>query len=312
MSIDTTATHAHPLNTLMDVRVVSVAPGNLTFSQEVGTRFHDHRGRTVFGSLGVMLDGAVGGAVYTGLQTGRQSVIAQVTLAAAADMRSDGSVAATGTLVHLDDGVGLASGELRGEDGALLGVIAGRAMVVSRPPTVDHDTYVNGEALSVPESEPVSDLDGLSGSDIVDGILGGTVRRGPLAGLLDFTITSASDGSVVGELAPVQWMANPFGAVQGGVLISIVDVATGFLAQTLTSDRQDYRILDHKIDFLRSPNIDGPRLRAEAHLLRAGRRLALVESRLVDASGQVYVRSTSSVQMITRHSAHLRAESDHA
>ena len=302
MSIDNSAptVKLDPLNTLMDVRAVAITPGDLTFAQTIGNRFHDHRGRTVLGSLGVMIDGAMGGAVYSGLTSGHQSVLAQVTVSAAADIPTIGTVGATGVLMHLDDGVGLASGQLRGDDNTLLAVMAGRAMVVSRPPGVAPDEYIAGPALDVPVPEEVSDLNGRSGSDVVEGILTGTIKRGPLNGLLDLTLTEVTPGSVVGELAPVEWMANPLGAVQGGVLISATDAITGLAAQTLTTAEQDYRVLDHKIDFLRSPAIGGPVMRAEASVIRAGRRLALIESRIVDNTGQVYIRATSSVQMISQ------------
>ena len=303
MSIDNSAAPVKkldPLNTLMGVRAVSVEPGDLAFAQAVGERFHDHRGKTVLGSIGVMIDGAMGGAVYSGLTSGHQSVLAQVTVSAGADIPDVADVGATGTLVHLDDGVGLASGQLRDENGTLLAVMAGRAMVVSRPPVVGIDDYVEGEPLPVPTPEKTSDLSGLSGSDVVEGIRDGKLERGPLAGLLDLAVVDVTPGSVVGEFAPVAWMANPLGAVQGGVLISAVDAITGLSAQTLTSVDQDYRVLDHKIDFLRSPDIGGPVLRAEASVIRAGRRLALIETRIVDAGGQVYVRATSSIQMLSQ------------
>lgn len=286
-----------PLNTLMGVRAVSIAPGDLAFAQPVGTRFHDHRGRTVLGSIGVMIDGAMGGAVYSALTSGHQSVLAQVTVSAGAALPGTGMVGAAGTLVHLDDGVGLASGTLRDDDGTVLAVMAGRAMIVSRPPLQGIDEYVDGEPLPVLAPERTSDLSGLSGTEIVDGIRDGALARGPLAGLLDLVVLDVARDCVVAEFAPVPWMANPLGAIQGGVLISAIDVVTGLAAQALTAVGQDFRVLDHKIDFLRSPDIGGPPLRAEARVLRAGRRLALVESSLVHADGQVYVRATSSVAM---------------
>ncbi len=219
MSIDNSAAPVKkldPLNTLMGVRAVSVEPGDLAFAQAVGERFHDHRGKTVLGSIGVMIDGAMGGAVYSGLTSGHQSVLAQVTVSAGADIPDVADVGATGTLVHLDDGVGLASGQLRDENGTLLAVMAGRAMVVSRPPVVGIDDYVEGEPLPVPTPEKTSNLSGLSGSDVVEGIRDGKLERGPLAGLLDLAFVDVTPGSVVGEFAPVAWMANrwaPFRAV---------------------------------------------------------------------------------------------------
>ncbi len=138
MSIDNSAAPVKkldPLNTLMGVRAVSVEPGgDLAFAQAVGERFHDHRGKTVLGSIGVMIDGAMGGAVYSGLTRAISPCSRRSRSVRAPTSPDIADVGATGTLVHLDDGVGLASGQLRDENGTLLAVMAGRAMVVSRPP----------------------------------------------------------------------------------------------------------------------------------------------------------------------------------
>ena len=92
-------------------------------------------------------------------------------------------------------------------------------------------------------------------------------------------------------------MSNPLGSIQGGVLITAADLITGLAAQTLTAPGQGYEALDMRIDFVRSPAADGPPIRAEAEVLRAGRRLALIESRLVDPSGRLLARAAASVQL---------------
>lgn len=289
------------LDTLMGVRGLPNS-GDVSLVQEVGPRFLDHRGQSILASVGVLADSTSARAVFTAVPSGNQFVLAQITAAMAAPMPTFGAVRAYGNVTHFDAdaGIGLASGEMRDADGNVLITLLVRAMTVTRPPVIDLAEFVHGDPLPVPIPEPVADpgeLAGRTGVDIVADIAAEQLPRGPLAGLLDLQLHETAPGRVTGHVEPLDWMANVFGSVQGGVLISIADTITGLAAQTLTTVDQEYRVLDLKVDYLRSPATGGPAIRAEAEVIRAGRRLALIESRLVDADGKVYVRGSSSVQL---------------
>ncbi|MFF0815290.1 PaaI family thioesterase [Rhodococcus sp. NPDC003318] len=290
------------LLTMMGGRPVAVEPGRVEFTQEVGPRFHDHRGRTILGSLGALVDGVPGGAVAHTLPEDTQTVLSQITAVLAAPLPDHGVVTARGRVEHLDPdaGIGLSAGELTGPDGQTLAVLTARSVVVTRGAT-HADAVFGGEPLPVPVPETGSDPSEFAdrnGLDIVRAIAAGTVARGPLAGLFGVELTAVDRGEVIAEFEPRPWMANYLGTVQGGNLVSVSDLLTGLAAQTLTAAGQHYRALDLRIDFVRSPTLDGGPMRVRAGVVRAGRRLALVDTELVDTSGVVLTRTQASVHLL--------------
>ncbi|CRK50699.1 Thioesterase [Rhodococcus sp. RD6.2] len=289
------------LMAMMGARQGAVEPGRIEFTQEVGSRFHDHRGRTVLGSIGVLVDSVPGSAAGRAVPRGTQTVLSQITATLAAPLPDTGDVLARGHAVHLDldTGIGLSAGELTGPDGQTLAVLTSRSVVVTRGAT-HADTVFGGEALPVPEAEPGTDpaeFAELTGLDVVSAIAAGKVARGPLAGLFGVEVTEVERGRVVAEFVPQPWMANYLGTVQGGNLISVSDVTAGLASQTLTAAGQDYRVLDLRIDFVRSPALDGGPVRVRSEVVRAGRRLALIDTELVDTSGILLARAQTSVQL---------------
>ncbi|MCL2532732.1 MAG: hotdog fold thioesterase [Nocardiaceae bacterium] len=289
------------LNLFMGVQAREVRPGHLVLAQEVGSRFHDHRGQTILGSIGVLADACPGGTLGNSIPAGVGMVLSQMSATLAAPLPAHGVVVATGDAVHLDvdAGIGLAAGVMHDGDGAAVAVLQSRGVLVTRP-RANADAVLSGERLPVPAPEPCAapdELAGRAGLDVVDAIASGRIARGPLAGLLDLNLTDVERGSLTATFAPQAWMSNPLGSIQGGVLITAADLVNGLVAQTLTAVDQQYRILDLRIDFVRSPDTDGPDIRAEAEVVRAGRRLALIESRLIDNSGQVLIRAAASAQL---------------
>ncbi|WP_430334429.1 PaaI family thioesterase [Rhodococcus sp. ACT016] len=289
------------LNLFMGVEAREVRPGHLVLAQPVGPRFHDHRGQTILGSVGVLADACPGGALGNSIPSGAGMVLSQISATLAAPLPAHGLVASTGDVVTLDvdSGIGLAAGAMHDGDGNTVAVLQSRGVFVTRP-RANADAVFSGERLPVPAPEPCAapdELAGRTGLDVVDAIASEQIARGPLAGLLDIRLTDIERGSLTATFAPRDWMSNYLGSIQGGVLITAADLVNGLVAQTLTAADQQYRILDLRIDFVRSPATDGPDIRAEAEVVRAGRRLALIESRLLDGSGQVLIRAAASAQL---------------
>ncbi|MGW0040253.1 PaaI family thioesterase [Rhodococcus sp. NPDC003348] len=298
----TDAPRVDRLMAMMGARPGPVAPGRTEHTQEVGPRFHDHRGRTILGSVGVLVDSVPGGAVGGLVPAGTQTVLSQITATLAAPLPDRGAIVARGHAVHLDldTGIGLSAGDLTGPDGESYAVLTSRSVAVSRGAT-HAETVFGGAALPVPEAEPGTDPSEFAdrtGLAVVSAIAAGDIARGPLAGLFGVELTGVEHGRVVGEFAPQPWMANYLGTVQGGNLISVSDLMTGLAAQTLTAAGQGYRALDLRLDFVRSPALDGGPVRVRSEVVRAGRRLALIDTELVDTSGVLLTRTQSSVQLL--------------
>lgn len=304
---DARASHVAPerldrLNLLMGVEVRERRPGRLVLAQEVGRRFHDHRGHTILGSVGVLADASPGGSLGSSVPADAGMVLSQMSATLAAPMPTHGIVVSTGEATHLDvdAGVGLAAGAMHDGAGNTVAVVQSRGVVVTRP-RAGAAAVLSGERLPVPTPEPCAapdELAGRAGLDVVDGIASGRIARGPLAGILDLHLSDVERGSVTAAFAPRDWMSNPLGSIQGGILITAADLVNGLVAQTLTDVDGEYRVLDLRIDFVRSPAPDGPDIRAEAEVVRAGRRVALIESRLIDGAGQLLVRTAASAQLL--------------
>ncbi|MDT5323127.1 MAG: hypothetical protein QOF25_279 [Mycobacterium sp.] len=62
---------------------------------------------------------------------------------------------------------------------------------------------------------------GLDGKQILSTISDGGMSAGPICQLLSATVTSSEDRIWL-AVSPQPWMANPLGAMQGGVIAAIV------------------------------------------------------------------------------------------
>lgn len=300
MSIETALPPLDRPSVHTGVNVEGTGPGTVRVSQEIGPRFLDHRGLATTASVGVLTDIAVGypaGLART-LATGvrQQGVLAQLSASTAHPFPTSGLVGGEARSLHFDDSTGLSAAEIRDADGNLVLHLTGRSMVVGRVAVPEAETGSDPELAP----EPFLDADvlaGTSGLDIVSGIAAETLPRGPLAGLLDLRVRTVERGSVLAALVPGGWMANPIGSIQGGVLVSIAETAASLTAQTLVDAGQTYRVLQLTVDYVRSPAVPGPEVLVRSETVRAGRRLASIETVLHAADGTVFVRAQANVQL---------------
>lgn len=303
----TSTTHITALDrpaVVMGITREATSSDSVRITQPIGPMLFDHRGLTTLGSMGVLTDIVVGAPAADALRTRAGApvgtVLAQLSVSTANPFPSEGGIAGTGRALHADDATALAAAEIVDDSGRLVAHVAGRAMAVGRARTDDPEILPVAVAHSVPEPEPWDDpmsLTGRSGLGIVQGIVDGTVARGPLAALLALRLRHAERGLVDGTLTPGAWMANPYGSIQGGVLVSVADAISGLAAQTLTEPGGRYRILNLSVDYLRSPDAPGPDVRARAEVVRAGRRLATIEAQLTGDDGTVYFRAHANTQL---------------
>jgi len=97
---------------------------------------------------------------------------------------------------------------------------------------------------------------------------------GHLFGRLPFYDVVDTDDSVVVDLHNRPDLVNILGALQGGLVATLVDVAAGRLAVKYASEGCGAGTADMTIHFL-APIVDGP-ARATAMLVRAGKRMIVV------------------------------------
>jgi uncharacterized protein (TIGR00369 family) len=90
-----------------------------------------------------------------------------------------------------------------------------------------------------------------------------------------------SAGRLIVEMDNGPHFTNNRGALQGGLVATLIDCAAGRLAGNVVKENQQVTTADMHINFL-APIIKGP-ARAEAAIVRAGKRLIVLSVDVTDA-----------------------------
>ena len=114
----------------------------------------------------------------------------------------------------------------------------------------------------------------------------------PIARTIGMRLVAVGDGEATWELdVDLERHANPMGTVHGGVLCDVADAAMGVAYASLLGEGESFTTLELKINFLK-PARSG-RLVARGRVVRAGRTIGLVESDVVDETGSLVARASS-------------------
>lgn len=120
---------------------------------------------------------------------------------------------------------------------------------------------------------------------------------GHLLHRLNYRMVTETDERVVMEMDNRPDLTNVRGALQGGLLATLIDIAGGILAGRNVADNQDVTTADLTIHYL-APVIIGP-ARAEATVVRAGRRLVITAVDLTDVGAdRLAARATLSFAVL--------------
>jgi uncharacterized protein (TIGR00369 family) len=123
------------------------------------------------------------------------------------------------------------------------------------------------------------------------------VNPGHLFAQMNFRDVEVSDERLVIELDNQPNLVNRRGALQGGLVATLIDIAAGRLADRHIEPGQDVTTADMTIHFL-APVLEGP-ARAQATMVRAGRRLQVIAVDVVDvARDRLAARATLSFAVL--------------
>lgn len=117
--------------------------------------------------------------------------------------------------------------------------------------------------------------------------------------LLNYRMVIETDDRVVMEMDNRPDLTNVRGALQGGLVATLIDIAAGILAGRHVAADQDVTTADLNIHYL-APVVDGP-ARAEATVVRAGKRLIVTAVDLFDVGrDRLAARATLSFAVLDR------------
>ncbi|MEV6192438.1 PaaI family thioesterase [Streptomyces sp. NPDC051920] len=133
-----------------------------------------------------------------------------------------------------------------------------------------------------------------SGLDFLREIQAGRLPAPPIAATLGMVLDEVEHGRVVFSLVPGEEHYNPIGSVHGGVYATLLDSAAGCAVQSVLPRGSGYTSLDLNVKFLRPVTVATGAVRAVGTVLNSGRRTALAQAELFDASDRLLAHTTSS------------------
>jgi uncharacterized protein (TIGR00369 family) len=113
----------------------------------------------------------------------------------------------------------------------------------------------------------------------------------PVAELIGFQLVEVEPGRAVFEMEAGPRHANPMGTLHGGILCDIADAAMGIAYASTLDEGESFTTLELKINFLKP--VWKARLRAVGHLVKRGKTVGLVECDVVDETGSLVARASS-------------------
>lgn len=135
----------------------------------------------------------------------------------------------------------------------------------------------------------------MTGREVIDAIVAGTLPQAPMAEVLGFRLTEAGDGVVVFEGEPRPAFCNPLGTVHGGLALTLIDSAAGCAAHTLLDRGVLYTTIETKVNFARAILPDTGMLRTEGRVVTRGRQIITAEARIIDTTGRILAHGSSTL-----------------
>jgi acyl-coenzyme A thioesterase PaaI-like protein len=282
------------------VGFTGVSEAGISLQQQVSSTLVDHRGVVEMPAYAVMAESVTSGAYWYSFAEPVATVQSWLALTAGARPRVGDRLQAVSVLAHHDDAHGTATMTItNGSHDVVCSGIA-RAVRVGRSTealrAVEKRVVVEPDELPAPPDvdTTVSAIDpDWDGRQILTAISRGDIARGPLSELLAMTVDNADEPVMTVE--PQQWMANPLGAIQGGVIASIIGQACSLAGQAHTGPGDRYTLADLSVYYFRSPPVDGRALTLATTTERVGRRMGTVAATMTDAAGTDYVRAVANI-----------------
>ena len=149
------------------------------------------------------------------------------------------------------------------------------------------------------QTQPQVDPFSLDGYEQLMAMMDGRLPPPPLAETLGLVNFGGERGEISVELVPELRHYNPLGSVHGGVLSTMLDTAAGCSVHSTLAVGEAYTTLDLTVKFLRPATVESGLLRADGRVIQRGRRTALAEAQVFDASGRLVAWATSSCMIFS-------------
>ncbi len=138
-----------------------------------------------------------------------------------------------------------------------------------------------------------SQINGLSGMQIMQAMLCGDLPLAHIGLTMDFVMISVSPGQAIFQGTPQTKHLNPMGTVHGGWYATLLDSAVGCAVHTMMAPGRGYTTAEISVNLVRGAPVGKEPLRGIGQVLHCGKQLATAEGRIVDAAGKLYAHATT-------------------
>jgi uncharacterized protein (TIGR00369 family) len=125
----------------------------------------------------------------------------------------------------------------------------------------------------------------------VQAMVRGEAPDPPVSRLIGFRAVEVEPGRALFEMEAGPQHVNPMGTLHGGILCDIADAAMGIAYASTLGEGESFTTLELKINFLKP--VWKARLRAEGRVVKRGKTVGLVECDVVDETGSLVARASS-------------------
>jgi uncharacterized protein (TIGR00369 family) len=144
-----------------------------------------------------------------------------------------------------------------------------------------------------PGIAPPEQVRGLTGLELMQAVLAGTVPYAPIAATLDFGLIEVSAGKTIFQGTPQLKHYNPLGTVHGGWYATLLDSAVGCAVHTMLPAGRAYTTAEFSINIVRAASHKSGPLRAIGTVIHCGKQLATAEGKIVGSDGKLYAHATT-------------------
>lgn len=120
-----------------------------------------------------------------------------------------------------------------------------------------------------------------------------TDSRSAAGNWMQFTLEAIERGKATISLEVKHDMTNPYRNIHGGMMALVMDEVIGWAVVSLDTDNH-YTSLNLNVDFLYAIK-EGERLKAVSEVIREGKKIIHVESRVYDMQGRLLGKCTSNL-----------------
>lgn len=131
------------------------------------------------------------------------------------------------------------------------------------------------------------------GLEILRKVVAKELPPAPMASVLGYELIEAAEGRAVFAVTPAEFHYNPAGHVHGGFAATVLDSAMGCAVYSTVEVGWTYTTIEIKVNYLKPITVATGPLRGIGTLLHRGRRTAMAEGRLEDASGRLLAHATT-------------------